>query len=105
MKIMKERFVTERVRLRKVVTTEMVTITVPVRKERVEVQRFPVDGPGIPITAGQSLEEEQRRTQRRQARGGVANTNAGANTNTGTSAHAATMMRGWWRMRRRSRSR
>ena len=80
MRITKERFVTERVRLRKVVTTEMVTISVPVRKERVEVQRFPVNGPGIPVTASQSLEEEQRRAQRRQGR---------ANTNTGTSAHAA----------------
>lgn len=68
MKVMKERFVTERVRLRKIVATEMVTLTVPVRKERVEIERVPVNEPGIPVTVGQSLEEEQARQQRRKGK-------------------------------------
>ena len=93
MRVMKERFVTERVRLRKVVSTEMVTITVPVRKERVEVERIPVDGPGIPISAAQSLEEDERRSQRRKTRNtqqtANANTKTTTNTNTGTSTHTA----------------
>ena len=58
----KERFVTERVRLRKVVATEMVTLTVPVRRERIEIDRIPVDGPGVLVSeqeTAQSEDEEQ----------------------------------------------
>ena len=68
MRVMKERFVTERVRLRKVVTTEMVQITVPVRKESVQVEHIAVHGPGIPVSTSESIEEDNRRTQRRKAK-------------------------------------
>jgi stress response protein YsnF len=80
MKVMKERFVTERVRLRKVVVTEMVTLTVPVRKERVEIERVPVNEPGIPITVGQSLEEDNARKQRRLGRKGKTTTTPAVDT-------------------------
>ena len=75
MRVLKERFVTERVRMRKVVTTEMVTMTVPVRKERIEVERVPVNGPMIPVTEAMSIEEASQRRSRKASRQQNANNN------------------------------
>ena len=78
----KERFVTERVRLRKVVATEMVTITVPVRRERIEIDRIPVDGPGVLVSEEETAARLARRNQRRQQRASAASNSSTNSTNT-----------------------
>ena len=85
----KERFVTERVRLRKVVATEMVTITVPVRRERIEIDRIPVDGPGVLVSEEETAARLARRNQRRQQRASAASNSSTNTTNSNSNSYAS----------------
>jgi len=48
----------ERVRVRKVIVTEEVTMTVPVRREELRVERVPVDEPATPTEPGTGPESD-----------------------------------------------
>ena len=85
----KERFVTERVRLRKVVATEMVTLTVPVRRERIEIDRIPVDGPGVLVSEQETAARMARRNNRRQQRTGAVGPASGTVNPAGTTTTGA----------------